>query len=192
MSKVEERIKLERETLKKKVYSFTALVDLMAIYINEPEFEGHIMKMEDEDTVAEIKTYPVKKFRKTLKNILQDFGVAEKDAAKIVDEYKFKKKDVETIYEFVTEFQYQYLQTGRRLELFDKRDMNVSIIAEDVKGGIKHKEANERIPETTTKYDDHKKVSSKSTCPKWKKQKLDNKDNSKVLKAIKSIYKEEE
>lgn len=189
--KVEERIKAEREKLKKKTFSFTAFVELMTDYVNEPEFESHVMKMEDEQTAVEIKSYPVKHFRKILRSVLLEYGVAEKDADTVMTDYKFKKKDMEGMYEFITDFIYQYLRTGRRLQVFNKRDMNLSIIANDVEEFIKPYPGNEKRKDTTIRYKNHKKVSSKSSCPKWEKETL-SEDQKNVLKSIKKIFKEEE
>lgn len=190
MSKVEERIKAERENLKKKVFSLTTFTELLTDYINEPEFESHVMKMEDEDTAVEVKTFPVKHFRKLCRRMLVDFGVAEKDAETVMTDYKFKKKDVEGLYEFMTDFVYQYLRTGRRLQMFNKRDMNLSIIAAEVEGFVKEYPGNDKRKSTTIRYKDHKKVSAKSSCPKWEKETLSD-DQKNVLKSIKKIFKED-
>jgi hypothetical protein len=192
MSDFLKKVQAEREGLKKKVFSWTSLVDLMTVYINEPEFESHVMEMQDEETVAKVKTQPVKKFRKVLKNVLMDFGVAEKDAEKVVGEYKFKKKDVGAIYEFVADFQSQYLATGRRLELVNKEDLVASVIVDDFEDEVKTNKATTAIPETTVHYKKHRKLSSKSSCPKWKKDKVEKDNHAKILKTIKTIYKEEE
>ena len=70
MSKVEELIKQERANLKKATFSKTTFVKLMATYINEPEFKSHVMKINaGEETAEVLDDYPVKKFRKMIKNV---------------------------------------------------------------------------------------------------------------------------
>lgn len=191
---VKERIKQEREALKKKVFSFSTFVELLAEYINEPDFESHVMKMgkdeKGEAIAEEIKIYPVKHIRKLCKKVLLDFGVAAADAEKVMDkDYKFAKKDVEGLYEFMSDFLYQYLQTGRRLELFNKNDMNVSIIATEMEEKVKKFPKNKfKDEETFIKYKTHKKVTAKSSCPEWEKETL-TPDQKSVLKSLRKVLK---
>lgn len=189
MSKVEELIKQERENLKKATFSKTTFVKLMATYINEPEFKSHVMKINNGEETAEVlDDYPVKKFRKLVRTVLVDFGVDANDAEKIMTEYKFKEKDMEGMYDFMSDFIYQYLKTGRRFKLFDKVDMNASIIAKEVKADAKDYEANERRPFSRVEWNDHKKVKIQSSCPEWEKIKK-NKEG-KVTKALKKVFNE--
>ena len=79
-----EKIKQDRENLVKKTWSKSYFIDLLTDYVNEPELESHIIELKrdenNEEVAKVVKEYPVKKFRKTIKKILIDFGVDEKDA----------------------------------------------------------------------------------------------------------------
>lgn len=187
MSKVEELIKQERANLKKATFSKTTFVKLMATYINEPEFKSHVMKINaGEETAEVLDDYPVKKFRKMIKNVLTDFGVDAADAEKIMSEYKFKEKDMENMYDFMSDFIYQYLKTGRKFKIFDKVDMNAAIIAKDVKADAKEYEANEKRAFSRVEWNDYKKVKVQSSCPEWEKTRK-NKEG-KVTKAMKKVF----
>lgn len=190
--KLDEKIAEIRKNLVKKTWSFEAFVDLLTDYINEPEYESHVVELEagedGEKAAAIIKTYPVKKFRKTIKNILMDFGVDEEYASKVETDYKFKKKDVETMYDFMTDFIYQYLKTGRKLQLLKKEDVVLDLIMEDVKADGKAYKGNDKIKGSYVKHDAYKKVKATSKCPAWLKTSL-SEDQKTVLKQMNKIYK---
>lgn len=188
-----ERIKKDRENLIKKTWSKSYFVDLLTDYINEPEFESHVIEMQKDDAGKEVakavKSYPIKKFRKTLKNILMDFGVDATDAEKIVTDYKFKKKDVETMYDFMTDFIYLYLESGRKLQLFKKEDAALALIMEEKDPYEKDFEGNEKRAASHVKYKKHKKVRAESKCPDWLKTSY-SADKKEVLKQVALMYEE--
>ena len=188
-----EFIKAERENLKSKAFSRDTFDKLLVTYLNDPEFQSHNMTKKPADNVA-IKTpdYPVKKFRKILYRILIDFGVDAKDAETVKTTYKFKNKTVDGMYDFLTDFIYQYLKTGRRLNLVNKEDMVASIIAEDVEA-VKGKKRRMVKDGQSVEIDpvniaEHKVVKVKSSAPEWTKEVVDK--NGKVLKAMKKVCKD--
>lgn len=178
----------ERKKLVKKVFSREAFNSLLVDYLNDPEFESHVMKVSGDEAVK-VKTYPVKKFRKILRNILIDFGVDKNDAEAIMTTYKFRKKDVEEMYDFISDFIYQYLSTGRRLKLFEREDAVASIIFEDMDTVTKTYTIGKDKKKYNRKEKSHKKAKIKSPCPDWQKEELDE-TGEKVLKAMKIACKD--
>ena len=74
MSKTRDFVKQERENLKSKVFSMDTFTELLATYINDPEYMA--LNIKNQNGVAtEIESYPVKKFRKVIKNVLEDFVI---------------------------------------------------------------------------------------------------------------------
>lgn len=193
MTKVDELIAQERANLigKKKTFSEGFLYDLLTEYINDEEFEAkavRVVKDENGNEVAEInKSYPVKNFRSLMEQMLLDMGMDAADAAKVHD-YKFKKKNMGVMYEFMSEFIHSYLSTGRKLKLWDKEDSNLSLIMVDMDESEKAFEGNEVRKGTYVKYKKHKKIKAKSNCPEWQKTTL-TEDQKSVLKQMELIYK---
>lgn len=187
MSNFMEKIKKEREALIKKTFSMSLFLELMKDYLNEPEFKSHMMKVESGKAVK-ITKYPVKEFRQIIYNILTDYGVDKNEAATILTKYKFKSKDLEGMYTFMTDFIYYYLQTGRNFKLFDKEDISANIYL---------KEKDEVIKTTTSKKDGstkniklkkHYKLGQKSTCSKWNREEI--LDDGKVRAIMEQVVRE--
>lgn len=182
-----EFIQEERKNLQSKSFSKATFDKLVLTYLNDPEFESHIMKKKGDEAVK-ITTKPVKKFRKLVYNVLLDFGVSKDDAAAIMTTYKFKNKTVEGLYEFISDLLYQYGNTGRWLRLYEKEDNIASIKAIDVNEMTK----SYRNPRTKEMGDPirkkkHKKTVVKSSCPEWEKERL-NKSGA-VVRAMKKVAK---
>lgn len=188
MSNAAEYIAQERNNLKSKNFSREAFNKLLLNYINDPEFESHIMKTHG-DVVYKITTKPVKQLRTALKQILIDFGVDSKDAEGIITDYKFKKATVDSLYDFMSDVIYQYLSTGRTLKLYDKEDVSSSISLQEYDEFTK-KYRNPRTKEMglPIKNKKHKKTKVKSATPKWKKETL-SEDGKTVVKAMKQVVK---
>lgn len=188
-----EKIKQDRENLVKKTWSKSYFIDLLTDYVNEPELESHIIELKrdenNEEVAKVVKEYPVKKFRKTIKKILIDFGVDEKDAEKVMTDYKFTKKDVETLYEFTSDFIYHYLKSGKKLQVFKKEDAELSLIMEDKEEGEKTYDGNEKRKGSLVKNKKHKKIKAESKCPKWLKESY-SEDGKTLLKKVALIYEE--
>lgn len=171
-----EFIKEEREKLKKKAFSKTVFIDLLATYSNDPEFTSHTMKGAGDDKAVKLLTKPARGFRNVFKKILVEFGAEEKDAVAFLAQYKFANRDLESVYDFMSDAIYQYLQIGRPLELFSKEDVVASIFLEEVEADEKEyetlidfKDASKGKKKSKSKWDKHNKLKSKSSCPKWKK-----------------------
>lgn len=181
MSNFKEYIANERKQLKK-IFSREAYYNILLQYLNDPDFESHIV-VKKNGKAKKIKNYPVKKFRKILYNVLIDFGVDEKDAEEVMTTYKFKKKTVEGMYDFISDFVYQYLQSGRKLKLYSKEDSVASIALIDKKGekNKRRKVKGELTNPVDTK--DHKVLKAQSPVPEWDKVVKDA-NTGEVLKSI--------
>lgn len=192
MSKTRDFVKQERENLKSKVFSMDTFTELLATYINDPEYMA--LNIKNQNGVAtEIESYPVKKFRKVIKNVLEDFGVDKKDSEAIMSEYKFKKKDVREMYDFISELIYLYMNTGKKLNLFKKADVKASIEFVDVDEFEKEYPIykknektgkSEKVGVSHIKAEKHKKVKADSSTPDWKKSKVINGKLEKVMKLV--------
>lgn len=182
--RVNEYIETERKNIKKKMFSKQSFYELLTVYLNDPEFESHVM-VKDGDKIKRVKDYPVKKFRKVLYNVLVDFGVAPEDAEAVKSTYKFKEKTVEGMYDFISDFIYQYLNTGRKLKLVEKEDMVANIVAVEKKAE-KNKERKfqgKLVGKMNTNA--HKILKAESKVPDWEKELVSL--DGKVTKAIEKI-----
>lgn len=175
MSKTNDFIKDERERLKKKAFSKTVFIELLATYSNDPDFQSHNMKV-SEDKAIKLLTKPAKGFRNTFKKILVDFGADEKEAATFMEQYKFSNRDLESVYEFISDAIYNYLKIGRPLELFSKEDVVASIYLDEVEAGEKEtevlidfKDPKKGKKKSKSKWEGYSKLKTKSKAPKWKK-----------------------
>lgn len=187
MSCTEEFIKKERENLKSKVFNKDVYYNLLVTYLNEPEFESHVMKKKGEEAWI-IKDHPVKKFRKILFKILVDFGVDKADAEAVMTTYKFNNKTVDGMYDFINDFLYQYLRTGRTLQLINKENCTAALEMKEV-CSIKNKERKFKGELVGFEdVDDHNVIKAKSKAPDWKRTKKDK--SGKVEKVIKAIAKD--
>lgn len=175
MTKTNDFMKQEREKLKKKAFSKTVFIELLATYSNDPDFESHSMKV-SEDKAVKLLTKPAKGFRNVFKKILIAYGADEKEATEFMKLYKFGNKDLEVVYDFMSDAIYNYLKIGRPLDLFSKEDVTASIYLEGVGAGTKEvetlvdfKDASKGKKKSKSKWDDYSKLKTKSKTPKWKK-----------------------
>lgn len=164
---------------------------LMEAYINDTEFVAdadHTMKKVDgEKVLVRNSIKPVKAFRGMLIEMLSELGMDKAEAESMAMNYKFKK--VDAMYDFMNNFIYEYMKTGRKYKLTEKEMMVSSIY-------IKEKEAQtqktfKKDPDTgkeTTKVTEKEaywSLGQKSSCPDWKKGIKDDAGN--VAKAFASI-----
>ena len=180
MSKIEK----ERQKISKR-FSKSTFQEIMVNYLNDDEYESHVMKIKG-DNAIKVKEYPVKKFRKILYNVLIDFGVDPDDAKAIKKEYKFKNKTIDGMYEFISDFLYFYLNSGKRLNLFDKEDSVASIIFKDVEAEKNKKRKLKGAEIDPVDIEQHRVVKVKSSVPKWKKTVYD-KETGKVKSKVNII-----
>lgn len=192
MSRTQELILKERTNLKKKIFSKIVLNTLLTTYANDQEFESHHMVKVNSKTVKKVSSKPAKDFRNAFVKVLVEFGADENDAKTFMESYNFGQSSLGTIYDFVVDGMYQYLQTGRPLELFAKEDVICTLSLEDVEAGEKEyetyvdfKDKEKGKKKSTSKWKKHKKIKAKSSCPEWQKDKL--KDTMEIV--LENMYK---
>ena len=146
-------------------------------FINDIEFTTEVVKTRKEDgTITKETIQPVKDFRNNvLKPILTKFGVDAVEAEKI-NEIEIDK--VKGLYEFQSELNYEFMQTGRKLDFLPKEDFKASMFLYNESGSTKEhkmvrkdKDGNRTESFTTVIKEDHVILKVKSTCPKNKKKK---------------------
>lgn len=165
----------EKKNLKKKSFSKSTFISLFVTYIND---QDHVMKRlsysENEQQIKEILRKPVKEFRQAITSIIGDFVGNDADKMKDIESkmagYKFKKSDFDFIYDFMSEYIYQYLKSGRKLRLFDAEDVSASISLAARKAGIKDSGNGKFV-----KTEDHYVLAKTSSCPPWAKSPSDEK-----------------
>ncbi len=127
ISNFEEIVKDVQKNLKMKNFSTILHNKLLTAFLNDPEFISEDIKLSPSKMEKlKIQKKVVKEFRKALRDILVEFGL-EKDADRIISNYTFKKKFATSLYQMYHEYIYQYLKTGKKLNLFSKEDMKASL-----------------------------------------------------------------
>lgn len=154
---------------------------LMEAYINDPEFIVEDAKVMGDDYLVTRKK-PVKEFRKMLGSMLKELGVDSSEVNNFIDNYEFKK--VDPLYDFINNFIYYYIKTGRKYKLFEKEDITASIKLKQ-RGKVTKTNKKGQIVE----QDDYYALGQESPCPKWKKKIKD--DQGKVCKAFSKMIVDE-
>lgn len=128
VSSFKEIVEDVQKNLKMKNFSATLYNKMFTAFLNDPEFVSEDVKLSPsklEKTKLQKKV--VKEFRKSMHDVLVEFGMDEKDAAKVLTGYTFKKKFAKSLCDMYHEYIYQYLKTGKKLNLFSKEDAKASI-----------------------------------------------------------------
>lgn len=174
-----------RGTVKKTGFSKSDFTKLMLAYINDPEFvadpDCKIANKGGEKVLLKKSIKPVKMFRNMLADMLIEMGIEKSEVYTFMDNYEFKK--VDAMYDFMNNFIYYYMKTGRKYKLADKEDLVASIY-------LKGRDASEKVNKKgeTVVQDAYYSLGQQSSCPKWKKGIKD--DSGKVAKAFASILEE--
>lgn len=128
VSSFKEIVEDVQKNMKMKNFSSTLYNKMFTAFLNDPEFISEDVKLSpSKEEKTKLQKKVVKQFRKAMNDVLVDFGLDEKDAAKILAEYTFKKKFAKSLCDMYHEFIYQYLKTGKKLNLFSKEDARASI-----------------------------------------------------------------
>lgn len=141
---------------------------LLLSFINTADYEAVDYKLKDGEKV-EVKKYPVKAFREMFKSVLKDFGVDAAQSEAVLDDYKFKKKDIAGMYDFMTEYLIQYLETTRKLTFPTKESGSFSLKTVH----LDEKLVKNALHGTTTKMEERDKVTASNVVAPWKKSKVD-------------------
>lgn len=182
MSNLEEIKKAIMEKTKDKkpgsaVFNKEEYTDFIRAGLNEVDMEVEIVSKRDKDTghVETKKIKPIEKFREEfLKPILMDYGVDEAEANNIKTS---EIKSVGGIYEAIKELDYQYMETGRRIDYLPKENFQGSMYLKEVgevtkefKVPNKKDEAGNPMTVKGT-IQEHIQLKAKSKAPKNRKKK---------------------
>lgn len=157
---------------KKRTHSKNDFNKFAKAYVNDVDHVSYKVKGVDENGAPVKEEFkPVQDYRKGLKKVLADFGVDKQEAEKIMNDYQFK--NVDGLYEFVSELLYEYMETGKKFQFVPKEDFNGSMWVDEDAGDDDWKEyRNPSKPGESvfTKRKPHKVLNRKSTCPNWLKE----------------------
>lgn len=128
VSNFKEIVEDVQKNLKMKNFSTMLYNKMLTAFLNEPEFVSEDVKLSP-SKMEKLKTQKkvVKEFRKAMSDVLVEFGLDPKDAAQVINGYTFKKKFAISLHNMYHEYIYQYLKTGKKLNLFSKEDAKASI-----------------------------------------------------------------
>lgn len=182
------RVEEIKANVKNKGFSKADFTDLMLAYINDPELTTETFKAKGDNYIV-TKHQPVKEFRKMIKVVLKDMGMEEAEAQSFVDNYEFKK--VDALFQFMNDFIYYYMKTGRKYDLASKEDLNAKIYLKE-KGDVtkevyKKDDKGNKVLSKRERQDAYYGLGQQSSCPKWKKKIVD--DSGKVLKEMTALIK---
>lgn len=177
MSKFHDKIEEIKTLVTTKGFSKNDFNELMVAYLNDIDYEGDVYKTKG-DSVYITKTKPVEEFRKLITSVLVDVGIEQNEAEQIMREYQFKKADV--MLNFMNEFIYNYMKTGRRYDLGSKEDFSGKIYLKE-RGKVNKKNNKGQ----TVEQDSYFSLGQESPCPKWKKRTID--DQGKILKELSRV-----
>lgn len=128
ISSFKEIVKDVQENSKMKNFSSTLHNKMLTAFMNDPDFISEDIKLSPSKMEKlKVQKKVVKEFRKSMRDVLVEFGLDKNDAERVVENYKFKKKFSKALYEMYHEYVYQYLKTGKKLNLFSKDDIKASI-----------------------------------------------------------------
>lgn len=117
-----------KENVQKSAFSKADYVKLFASYLNDIGYIAtDIEYSKSANTLTEVLFKPAEEFRNFLKKQLIIFGMDASDIDAKMQTYQVRESDVADIHRFISEFNYQYLKTGRRLELGRKPDFHAAI-----------------------------------------------------------------
>ena len=181
MSNLEEIKKAIKEKTKGKkagsaVFNKEEYLNFIKTGLNEVDMEVEVVTKRDKDTghVETKKIKPVEKFRNEfIKPILMEYGVDESEASQIKTS---EIKSVGGIYECMKELDYQYMETGRRIDYLPKEDFQGSMylerkgeVTKDFKVPNKKDEEGNDITVRRT-IEEHIELKAKSKTPDNKKK----------------------
>lgn len=151
--------------------------DFLKAGLNETDMEVEIVSKRDAETgKVETKVIkPIEEFRtKFIKPLLMEYGVDEAEANNIKTS---EIKSVAGIYEAIKELDYQYMETGRRIDFLPKEDFQGSIYLKEEDEVTKEfkvpnkKDENGNAVTVRGTIERHIQLKSKSKAPKNKKKK---------------------
>lgn len=167
--------------VKSKGFSKKDFNTLMEAYINDPNIIVEDVKVSGDNYIVTRKK-PVKAFRKMLGDMLRELGVDAMEVQNFEENYQFSK--VDSLRDFMNNFIYFYMKTGRKYELAKKEDLVANIYIKE-RGAVTKTNKKGEIVE----QDAYNSLGQKSPCPAWKKRIKD--DSGKVCKELSKLIQDE-
>ena len=154
-------------------FSRTDFNDMVNAMLNDPSYEMESVKVVD-GKLTEVSTPVVRELReKLIVPLLTEAGVDKTEAQRIANEYHFKNPQTSSMYEFVADAVYQYMDADKKFNFPNRKDFTGSIylkenepttVERDVRDIKDHKTI---IGHKKEKRAAHKTIVKKSTCPAW-------------------------
>ena len=166
-----EKVKVSKSGKLKKTHSKTDFDKLMKAYLNDVDYETEFVTVKDGEPVDN-KVKTVENFRDTfIKRVLIDNGVDAQEAEAAAKSYKYAK--VDGMYEFISDFLYQYMNAGKKFDFPTRKNFTGSISTDVVPKNKKEYKGIGVNPEPfSVETEEHIVVKSKSKAPKWIKKKF--------------------
>lgn len=140
---------------------------LAKAFLNTPDYTIQAAIVKDGQLSSkEIK--PVELFRGMIQRILIEFGVDKQEAAKVMNETEFK--NVDGLYEVVSELIYQYMNAGKKFDFISREDFTGSLSLKEITETISTHKDIRTGEEFKVEKKAHKLLEKKSKCPKWLKK----------------------
>lgn len=155
-----------------KTFSRSDFDKLAKAFLNDVNYSTEVYSTRNGE--VQTKTVnPVQGFRGMIQAILRDFGVDKAEAERVMDS-TYEIKNVNGLYEFVSELIYVYMDAGKKFEFMSKEDFIGNISLDEVEETEKDyiiKKKDGSVNSYKVAKQKHKVLNKKSKCPQWKKSK---------------------
>lgn len=166
-------VKKSKKGTKIKSFSKNDFNILINALLNDSKYNMETVSIVD-GKLTNVSTPIIEDLRtKFIMPILIEFGVPKTDAARIVDEYKFKSGQTQVLYNFIIEAIYQYIDSDKKLNFPARKDFTGSIHLNEVEETMVERDIRDIKDHKTIvghkkeKRAKHKTLVKKSTCPVW-------------------------
>lgn len=164
MENVKHLIEDIKKSSTKKTASQKTEIDVMKAMLNDPGF-----KVGEYTKAGQVGEYcPFEDCRSMFANVISGTTkMSGAEAEALAKSYEVTKKDAETFIGISKEFVNTYSETGKKLPLGGRENMNVALEKRDVPERVC------RIPgqDATTTIPGHTTIKASGSCPAWKKNK---------------------
>lgn len=114
---------------------------------------------------------PVENLRGMLKRILLDFGVDKQEAERVMDA-SYEIKNVDGIYELVSELTYKYIEAGKKFDFITREDFTGSLTLKELGETVSEHKSIATGEKFKVKKQSHRILEKKSKTPKWLKERV--------------------
>ena len=161
----------------KPIHSFSKgdFAELVASALNDTAYEMETVAIAGGE-VKEVKTPVIKNLReKFIKPILEHYGVPKEEVENFVNEYQFKVNQCSTLYDFIADMVFQYMDAGKKFTLPNRKNFTGSFHMDEIPETVVERDV--RAIADRSKIKGHKKekrtahkvLVKKSSCPAWQR-----------------------